>query len=362
MSLKITFPNFGAISELLNQESQIQFDRSQSQKNSKDLLPAPKYEVDNFLKITNEKFIGRMGENGLREDKDRDAVIHHVLSKYQEIRKGGSITQGELKELTELVTQLGDLADIVEGKIKISNDEIAQALEKTRLGISPNDELYASIGETALPNIKSVINSVSKEYLLAELINKKGIQEKIEKTLNENKEFDFSKFWKKLDPSGLDLFGTAFAPPFNTSKNVIDVSRGFGIHKHPVHGGMRHHNGIDFGSNAGLKYGSSILASRSGKVVHAGPSGGYGNTVVIDHGMIEGKRYFTLYAHLSKISVKVGQELSDQQKLGEMGNSGTSTSAHLHFEIRRGSENQKYSNANGVNPTPFLKMGGLKIV
>lgn len=88
------------------------------------------------------------------------------------------------------------------------------------------------------------------------------------------------------------------------------------------------HKGLDIANhNAG-----NILAADSGTVVVAGwtDNTGYGNRVMIDHG----NGYKTLYAHLSKISVVVGQTVSRGNVLGQMGSTGRSTGTHLHFEIR----------------------------
>lgn len=81
----------------------------------------------------------------------------------------------------------------------------------------------------------------------------------------------------------------------------------------------------------GLVLGEPIFASDSGVVVFAGwASGGYGNVVVIDHGT----GYQTLYAHLSGVSSGCGQSVVQGQTIGSGGNTGNSTGAHLHFEVR----------------------------
>lgn len=88
-----------------------------------------------------------------------------------------------------------------------------------------------------------------------------------------------------------------------------------------------------------------ILAADSGKVIIAGwvaPTA-YGNRVVIDHG----NGFITLYAHMSKIYVSVGQRVNKGQPIGKMGSTGRSTGTHLHFEIRLNGSNQ--------NPFNFLK-------
>ena len=101
------------------------------------------------------------------------------------------------------------------------------------------------------------------------------------------------------------------------------------------------HKGIDVAN----KSGGAILAADSGKVVVAGwlDNAGYGNRVMVDHG----NGYQTLYAHLSKISVKVGQSVKRGDMLGIMGSTGRSTGIHLHFEVRT-------SKAN-INPFSVLK-------
>lgn len=89
--------------------------------------------------------------------------------------------------------------------------------------------------------------------------------------------------------------------------------------------------------------GTPVKASDTGYVVVAGWSNaGYGNYVVIDHS----NGFQTLYAHLSRIFVKPGDVVGQGAIIGHMGNTGRSTGAHLHFEIRRG--------GSQVNPLSYL--------
>lgn len=115
--------------------------------------------------------------------------------------------------------------------------------------------------------------------------------------------------------------------------SYIDTS---GYFTRPISGGVRTqgihgHNGVDLAS----AYGTPVMAAASGRVVVAssgGWGGGYGSYIVIQHN--NGTQ--TLYGHLSKVSVTVGQIVTKGQTIGAMGSTGRSTGTHLHFEVRGG--------------------------
>jgi len=113
------------------------------------------------------------------------------------------------------------------------------------------------------------------------------------------------------------------------------------------------HRGIDIAG----KYGESIYAAKSGKIVFVGWNAGYGRYVEIKHN----ERYRTCYCHLRHFSVSKGDSVITGEKIGEMGNSGTTFSTiggkgvHLHFEIRDNSK-VKWNNPKGtINPIKYLK-------
>ncbi len=99
------------------------------------------------------------------------------------------------------------------------------------------------------------------------------------------------------------------------------------------------HKGLDIANHSG----GAILAADSGTIVVAGwpDNTGYGNRVMIDHG----NGYKTLYAHLSKIAVTVGQTVKRGDMVGMMGSTGRSTGTHLHFEIRTSKGNSDPASA-----------------
>ena len=119
---------------------------------------------------------------------------------------------------------------------------------------------------------------------------------------------------------------------------VGPVVSGFGPRIHPIFGTRRNHNGIDIDGDTG----DPVRAVLVGEVIIAGWRNGFGNTVVLNH--FDG--YTTLYAHLSKISVSVGQEVDHGARIGSVGSTGWSTGPHLHFEIR--------INGRAVDPMPYM--------
>jgi murein DD-endopeptidase MepM/ murein hydrolase activator NlpD len=101
-----------------------------------------------------------------------------------------------------------------------------------------------------------------------------------------------------------------------------------------------YHPGIDFKGSKG----DAVKCTANGRVVHASWYGGYGNCIIIKH-MSD---FETLYGHLSHIDVKVGQDVKVGEVIGEVGSTGRSTGAHLHYEVRR--------NGKPVNPVKFLTL------
>lgn len=98
--------------------------------------------------------------------------------------------------------------------------------------------------------------------------------------------------------------------------------------KHPVLNRIRAHKGVDYAASTG----TPVKATGNGKIVHRGKKGGYGNTIVIQHG----SSYSTLYAHMSKYrgGLKTGSKVKQGQTIGYVGSSGLATGPHLHYEFR----------------------------
>ncbi|MFM2120120.1 MAG: hypothetical protein RL722_1588 [Pseudomonadota bacterium] len=104
------------------------------------------------------------------------------------------------------------------------------------------------------------------------------------------------------------------------------VTSGFSMRMHPIHNTWRAHLGVDYGAPQG----TPVRSVSDGTVEFAGRQNGYGNVVMLRHG---GSRT-TLYAHLSRLGVKVGQKVAQGQVIGQVGATGWATGPHLHFEFK----------------------------
>ena len=89
--------------------------------------------------------------------------------------------------------------------------------------------------------------------------------------------------------------------------------------------GGNYHGGIDIATNVG----TDVKSAAAGVVIFAERNRGFGNEIIIHHGF----GIITVYAHLNKILVDVGDEVTKGQLIADSGNTGYSTGPHLHFEV-----------------------------
>jgi murein DD-endopeptidase MepM/ murein hydrolase activator NlpD len=129
--------------------------------------------------------------------------------------------------------------------------------------------------------------------------------------------------------------------PFANPAPGKQITSLFGNRVDPFFGKLAMHAGIDFRQ----KTGTNVRATGDGVVINAGPFGGYGNMVEIDHG----NGITTRYGHLSKILVGKGDKISEGETIALSGSTGRSTGPHLHYEVRR--------NGQAVDPMRFLNAG-----
>jgi len=117
------------------------------------------------------------------------------------------------------------------------------------------------------------------------------------------------------------------------------VSAPFGKFKHPEFAAELVRKGIDIDA----AWGDGVRAVEKGRVVFADRFTGYGRMVILDHG----ERYYTIYAHLSEIVIKNGEDVKRGDILGRVGDSDSLSGAKLYFELRK--------DGRSVDPLPWFK-------
>ncbi|MCW8831514.1 MAG: peptidoglycan DD-metalloendopeptidase family protein [Gammaproteobacteria bacterium] len=164
--------------------------------------------------------------------------------------------------------------------------------------------------------------------LTAEFVNQGNTYQAVRYT---NPETNRSEYFT---PDGKSMRKAFLRSPVNFTR----ISSGFTTRRyHPILHKFRSHKGTDYAA----KRGTPIVASGDGKIVHRGRKGGYGRTIIIQHGT----KYSTLYAHLNsyKRGLRVGSKVKQGQTIGFLGSSGLASGPHLHYEFR----------VNGVHRNPL---------
>jgi len=250
------------------------------------------------------------------------------------------------QELNQILAQKTELENYIANQTRelIENSQLISTAASTKT-ISQNlidqfkteyEDMVVAYVDKNMKTIKSVSRGGSKEMTFKESVQELRSLIDLLKSAKLSEEVTNEKIEKKEKEltSYLDSLPTYWPVDYGNT-----VHSGFGRRLHPIYGYYRNHDGIDIGNP---QY-PTIYAAGSGKVVFTGKNSGYGNYVIIDHG----NGFRTVYAHLKSYSVKVGDWVKKGQKIAKMGNTGTSTGTHLHFEIQ----------INGVptNPLNFVE-------
>ena len=145
-----------------------------------------------------------------------------------------------------------------------------------------------------------------------------------EKTIND-KHKSYNILESNIDMSFDSIYNLPTLTPISSS-DMIRISSKFGYRKHPINKKWTFHEGIDISATKKTE----VYSTSDGIIENIyWVNTGYGNRVVINHK----NGYKTVYAHLNSITVKKGQYVKRNHKIGYVGNTGSSTNNHLHYEI-----------------------------
>lgn len=136
-----------------------------------------------------------------------------------------------------------------------------------------------------------------------------------------------------------------------SNKSLKSTASGWGYRIHPIYKIKQFHYGMDFTASIGTK----VYATGDGVVKDVQSiGGGYGKWILIEHGF----GYETLYGHLNGFNVKIGDKVKRGNVIGFVGNSGTSTGPHVHYEVHRNGEpvNPQYYYFKDLNAQEYEKM------
>jgi LysM repeat protein len=224
------------------------------------------------------------------------------------------------------LSQIAEMFDVTANTILWANDL------PTASAIKPGDTLVILpiVGVRHVVKLGDTVASIAKKYEgnIAEIISFNQLVA----------EHELSVGATLVIPGGAlhtaPVKAVTAARPTKSSASTNNSAVGNNALTHPVPGaiktqGLHGYNGIDLGA----RMGTSILAAAAGEVIvskSSGWNGGFGNYIVIKHA----RGIQTLYAHLSRNDVVVGEQVSQGEIIGGMGNSGKSTGVHLHFEVR----------------------------
>jgi len=202
--------------------------------------------------------------------------------------------------------------------VRIKKEEVAQSKLEMESAIT---EIASDRDKLQEQNLEISRVREEKSALLRAVSRDKALAEKQVRELEEESR-RITQFLQSLTGGYTGKWTSKFLRPCSGR-----ISSPYGMRKHPVSGRWIHHDGIDIAA----PYRTPIKAGGDGKVVRAKRMGGYGNTVIIDHG----GGLATLYAHCSGFAVSVGTVVKAGQTIAYVGSTGTSTGNHVHFEVRK---------------------------
>jgi murein DD-endopeptidase MepM/ murein hydrolase activator NlpD len=224
----------------------------------------------------------------------------------------------------------------VQEQNKVYTDRVVEIDERLKQLEKRDNEVYRTIFEAnPIPDSARARQiEQKKELQVVARMDNQQIAEGLLNTLNAlfNRVMNQEKSYKEIEGMIRNkeklLASTPAIQPIS-NKDLNRLSSGFSYRIDPIYKTVKFHPGLDFSAPQG----TPIYATAQGVVRTASNLGnGYGNHVVISHGY----QYSTLYGHMYRIKVRVGQSVKRGEVIGYVGNTGKSTGPHLHYEVLKG--------------------------
>jgi len=248
--------------------------------------------------VFSDQFVKWAGSREVQKHRENNKKLVDKINKNQE-RMDGLLKQLELiKEQDDLLRKLVKLPPIHKDVRKLGVGG------KSNKDHSENLEYLLPLDDFDIPQLSRQMNMVSR-LLNLETLSYNEIYEKAEREVDRIRRFP------------------AIHP---LNKEDINFSSRYGYRRDPFTRKFTFHDGDDFSA----KTGTPVYATANGRVRISKYYNTFGNYIEIDHG----SGYRTIFGHLSKRKVKVGEKVIRGQKIGEVGNTGRSTAPHLHYEIQ----------------------------
>jgi len=242
------------------------------------------------------------------------------------------------------------IAEMRYDQVKQNYDELvsqaAMLQQEMALLEKRDNQVYRSIFEAnPLPDsARAKLTEKKNEFQKITAINDEQLGNELAKTLNNisariNYQFaSYNEIENLIKNQGQKLACIPAIQPVS-NRDLDRIASGFGMRIDPVYGTVKMHKGLDFTAPQG----TPIYATGNGTIEVAGQTGdGFGNHVVIDHGY----GYETLYGHMYKVKVKIGEKVKRGEVIGWVGSSGKSTGPHCHYEV--------HINGQEVDPVYFF--------
>lgn len=252
-----------------------------------------------------------------------------------------SVTDAQIARMQELDASRV-LLEVERAKFQELRDEVARQKAQAEEHVALMADLTAQ-AESQQRAVASLVdeNSAARKEANAALQDDRAVQAAFQRERD-----DLSRRLQKIIDEELRKAGKDPKPSNNgstLSRPVTGrISSQYGMRRHPILGYNRMHDGTDFAAPCG----TPIWAAANGTVVQRYYSSGYGNRIVVNHGIMRGVNVMTTYNHLSRYNVSNGQKVTRGQVIGYVGTTGMSTGCHLHFMV--------LVNGNHTNPMNWL--------